>query len=84
MSVTTAQLARFKSRPEGLTLIVCDENGKDGERNGPAARVGDEVNDIFKLRRNVHAAVFDTRRLRGEARRVGVHCVSDAAVCKRM
>lgn len=45
-----------------LTLIVRDENGENRERDGPATRIADGVDDIFELRGNVHATIFGTRQ----------------------
>ena len=73
MSVTSARLGQFKYQGKP-TLIVRDENGENGERDGPAARIGHGIDDIFKLGRDIDAAIFGARQRRGEACRVGIHC----------
>lgn len=55
------------------TLIISYGYSEEREENGPSTRIGDGVNDILDLRRNVDVSILGIGQRRGEAGCVGVH-----------
>lgn len=71
MSAKTSSVPRQESVL--FTLIIRDEQSKEGEQECPCARLGDGLENIFELRRERYGAELDARQGRREARRIGGH-----------
>lgn len=66
----TWQLA---TRSTLLTLIICDGEGQQREENGPGAGVGDGLDHVVDLGRDIDIAKLGIGQHRGEGSRVGLH-----------